>query len=104
MNYTKGEWQVHRDYPKVGDLGVIARLPNGATTTICQLKIPGTGYREEVEANARLIAASPSMYEALKGWSELWEIRPLDSGADMQQILRRCWNRTIQALAKAEEK
>ena len=42
------------------------------------------------------------MYEALESWEELWDMRPLDSGDDMQQILERCWDKTELALAKAE--
>ena len=48
--------------------------------------------------------AAPDMYEALESWGELWNMRPLDSGCDMQEILERCWDKTEKALAKAEGK
>jgi SHS2 domain-containing protein len=55
-------------------------------------------------ADAQLISAAPDMYKALESWQELWDMRPLDSGADMQEILERCWEKTEKALAKAEGK
>ena len=53
---------------------------------------------------SQLRKAAPEMYEALESWEELWNMRPLDSGDDMQRILERCWDKTEQALAKAEGK
>lgn len=47
------------------------------------------------------LVAAPDMLEALRGWAELYAMRPLDSGADIQQILERCWHKTEDALIKA---
>ena len=54
--------------------------------------------------DARKLAAFDQLLEALKGWVELWNMRPIDSGADMQEILARCWHKTELALDKAEGK
>jgi len=48
--------------------------------------------------------SASDMYEALNSWSELYNMRPLDSGPDIDTILRRCWAKTTKALAKAEGK
>jgi hypothetical protein len=61
------------------------------------------GTNDEDKANARLIASAPQMYEALESWSELWEMRPLDSGDDMQRILARCWAKTVKVLAEVDK-
>jgi len=62
--YTKGEWYVSRN----GKI-LVKQGPN--FEEICQM--PFGSCREadempEAEANARLIAAAPAMYEALKCW------------------------------------
>ena len=58
------------------------------------------------KANAERIVKAVNCHndlvEALNSWSELWDMRPLDSGEDMQQILRRCWAKTSKAISKAE--
>jgi len=54
--------------------------------------------------NLSVYKAAPKMYEALQSWGELYSMRPLDSGDDMQKILERCWDKTERALAKAEGK
>ena len=95
MNYTKGEWKVSETY--FGDLFSHSIYAQTNNRTVSIAKVEG-------EANAHLIATAPMMYEALQSWEELWNMRPLDSGADMQEILERCWDKTEQALAKAEGK
>lgn len=60
----KGEWSVSEGTE--GALLIIRTLPNGGVTQICNVRIPSTGYREEAEANAELIAAAPAFYEALE--------------------------------------
>jgi len=42
------------------------------------------------------------MYEALNSWGDLWDMQPLDTGADIHEILVRCWKKTVKALTKAE--
>jgi len=62
---------------------------------------------DEAKANAQFIVRAANNFEELleacKSWETLWELRPLDSGADMQDILRKCWNKTEKAITKAEK-
>ena len=107
---AKGEWTVNKlpddIYPKgVTDYGLKWSI-EADNKGICYFsdKWLSSPKGTEMQANARLIASAPDMYEALEGWSELWDMRPLDSGEDMQQILKRCWAKTVKALARAEGK
>ena len=88
MEYTKGNWKASKS--PMGDW-----IISTEDTLIC---------REVRHFNAHLIAAAPEMYEALKSWGELYAMRPIDSGDDIQKILKRCWCKTEKALAKAEGK
>ncbi len=54
---------------------------------------------EDTRKLFRMQANAPQMYEALEAWEELWEMRPLDSGADIQELLARCWAKTSKVLA-----
>ena len=52
--FTPGPWQFYK---------------NSVITdkySICFMPMPKTGITDEIKANARLIAAAPAMYEALK--------------------------------------
>ena len=57
---------------------------------------------KRMKSHQLLIAAAPELYKACLAWRELWGMRPLDSGADMQNILKRCWEKTTKAIKKAE--
>lgn len=66
--FTKGEWlvlpeEVNRDYIRIRGsvLGGKYKIAN-----VCCLKDAPTSDANEARANARLIAAAPSLYEALK--------------------------------------
>ncbi len=70
---------------------------------------PSVGITCNVEretANFQFIVKACNAYdelvEACKSWRELWELRPLDSGSDMQEVLRRCHSKTEKAINKAE--
>lgn len=99
-DFTKGDWRVSNKSFNNADIGGNLAIwsPKGLVAYACTIH---EGLIN-AEANAHLIAAAPDMYEALESWEELWNMRPLDSGADMQEILERCWAKTEKARAKAE--
>ena len=102
MDYTKGEWIATKTHNFTGTL--VSYIYCGQKN-IAQTRLSDNeATPEENQANAHLITAAPAMYEALASWGELWAMRPLDSGEDMQEILQRCWAKTEDALAKAEGK
>ena len=91
MNYTKGKWTARLagdtlDYPYYVDTveRAIANIWGGSRD------------RGEAEANARLIAAAPEMYEALKQLQVFYETGSMDFQVTKQAVLS--------ALAKAEGK
>jgi len=102
MNYTKGEWKLQKS-PN-GYILYSDYKSESSEDLALVYDVADNKGREMLEANAHLISAAPDMYEALQSWEELWGMRPLDSGADMQMILRKCWIKTYRALAKAEGK
>ena len=105
MNYTKGEWKVTRN-------GVIGYIVSTETSNICQMAKPDLHdiYAVgESEANARLVAAAPEMYEVLK--DILQGAIPLSSNAMMEfgkqyigefKVYGNRLESAAQALAKAE--
>lgn len=97
--FTKGEWKASNHYPHTIYATDGKRPPT--TTSIATMIAPDS---VELEANARLIAAAPAMYKALEAWSELYAMRPMDSGDDINEILERCWAKTEKALSQAEGK
>lgn len=58
MSYTKGEWVVHPDLPRVVSL----RRGDGTFSTIADVKFITYGGKDEAEANAHLIAAAPKLH------------------------------------------
>lgn len=67
MTHTPGPWR------QDGTCVVWAAPTTGNEYLIAQMGEPGEpdqGHSAEVDANARLIAAAPDMYEALKAISE----------------------------------
>lgn len=64
--FTKGEWQIHRGYPKPEDILIVAILPNRGAKSICEVTNLHISYN--AEANAHLIASAPALYEALRSW------------------------------------
>ena len=55
------------------------------------------------ELERRLNENKYELWEACRAWEELWNMRPLDSGSDMQEILARCWAQTERVLDKIQE-
>ena len=91
-DFTKGEWEVIEGYKGVKD---IVRSDSGFVAST-QFGRP----KEENEANAHLIAASPMMREALKALFQPYAI-PLDA---TYPEYPNYWGDAAQALAAAEEK
>lgn len=89
MECTKGEWKEH------GEIIETDYAPNGAVIASIN------SATKQWEANAHLIAAAPDMLMALKAWDKLRAMRPLDSGADIDEILNECSLITDKALLKA---
>lgn len=67
MNYTKGEWRL--EHLLAGQYPVYIYDENGMAIAEATNRLDGINNekaKEEMIANARLIAAAPDMYEALK--------------------------------------
>lgn len=67
MNYTEGKWTKKDNKLVVHGHGIVAEFPS-----------PLNGGVTEFVANARLIAAAPQLYEALKAMLQGSEIDPLN--------------------------
>ena len=65
-NFTKGKWS-YSTYLKKGDVTLIRLEAEDKKLGIL------SGWREENEANARLIAKAPEMYEMLKDCADYLE-------------------------------
>ena len=85
MEYTKGEWTKFR----------FSKFHNWKVSTGDANWYVDCGMEEDSEANARLIAAAPDMYEALKG------ITAQFAGL-LNQTDRDFIDKGVKALAKAE--
>ena len=65
--YTPGPWSY--DYALYKDSEATIKTPVGDVATVWVIwRDTGIGPFEEVEANARLIAAAPELVEALRRW------------------------------------
>ena len=93
MNYTKGEWKVEDATQVVVGERLVANTGGYSTNYTLE--------REQNEANARLIAAAPDMYEALKDIIEQAEKTHFPIGADLANSIRVFGK---QAIAKSERK
>ena len=112
MNYTKGEWIVEFDdhggydcMTSAYDILIKAREydPIATLDTGDYADTEGShGKSIEAEANARLIAAAPDMYEALKGLFKYYEV-PLVWEVYDERYYPDEWARARTALAKAAE-
>jgi hypothetical protein len=103
--FTPGPWRLETGQTKIGDTEdydewaeVSAYHPSG-DIRICNVDMDLTDEFQESEANARLIAAAPEMYAALK---ELWFFLREDDGAMVSAKFQEAINITKEAIAKAE--
>lgn len=65
--YTPGPWRVHEDIPSDSYCPLIeAENSEGYSVDIANVSRPATGGLDNMEANAKLIAAAPELLEALK--------------------------------------
>ncbi len=78
--FTKGEWVIEST-PNDGDTSHIICSEDKETTIAGIYKWPVEGYHKEAEANARLIAAAPAMFEALKDC-----LKCLTMDSDMDEV------------------
>jgi len=107
MNYTKGPWRadsfgiITTDPLKSGYCEQVAELPNcfilnslaGRHNPLSEeTQKDMSAWYDRTIANARLIAAAPDMYEALKHYLEL----------DKDGIFTETYNMARNAIAKAE--
>lgn len=65
--YTPGPWRVHEDIPSDSYCPLIeAENSEGYSVDIANVSRPAAGGLDNMEANAKLIAAAPELLEALK--------------------------------------
>lgn len=92
--HTKGEWLTYADYSGAV-ASIVIQWKNHTVKAVCDIN----QELKESEANAHLIAASPLLYEALKGI--------LDKQDDYQvyySLSGQVWIDIENAIAKAEGK
>jgi hypothetical protein len=101
MNYTKGEWQVYTGHDgQFVDEPYIIADPHRSTAQECSPTIAHVLYTlNQTEANARLIAAAPDMYECLQ--KALLYVNIYAHGDNVARLLQ---EEFTQALDKAEGK
>lgn len=106
-NHTIGNWKTGRPYATTGVIPI--RNDNGIT--VAHVTHPNWGYDDtprtdaEAKANARLIAASPRMYEALKGAREAMRKALPFLPADSEAVFCGEWLDEInQTISEAESK
>ena len=95
--FTKGEWKVYTDgMACITD--IVAEDGVGFfTETVAHIKRSNANY----EANARLIASAPEMYEALQVARQVMEISEVNH-AMKGQVGKEPYLRICEALAKVE--
>ncbi len=91
--FTKGEWKTNFNFTDKTEYGAVVWSDSNPPTRICAVGLTNT------EANARLIAAAPEMYEALKECLEELEAAYVKEGISNPKFDN--WQK---ALAKAEGK
>ncbi len=99
MDYTKGEWKVIKN--KNG--GFIIAEQSGKSVDICKMFNPESN-------DARLISASPDMFEALTEMSKVLykfigmiDVKASD-GENNLKLVRDAMNKCMKAMTKAEAK
>ena len=104
--FTKGEWKVSGKLPYIVAITSPRYMTTGKTIVSRGQETGGQDWpvitREEREANARLIAAAPELYEACKAEDNA---RSYIGSSDVErQLYNKAAGLCKAALAKAEEK
>lgn len=98
--YTPGPWQV------VGERPYVPHVTAGGKYLAGDIRAPWggdyDGYYDEAYANARLIAAAPEMYEALKDALYLLDKASFSEGVGFSAVVLDVKARSRAAIAKAE--
>lgn len=113
MDYTKGEWRVENraegirygvtDKLSKEEYPIVINAPQAPFVlgkAIAILPWDSIGGIEETEANARLMAASKDMYEALKPLVDYLEY--LNEWGQLKEPTEKAYHRAQKALAKVE--
>ena len=101
MNYLKENWQVEslESVNKRATNGRFLFTPSHYVTSP-NIVVAAIGKGQDIdEANARLIAAAPEMYEALKGLCHAYNV---DEYSLILSQDPEYWQKVFRALAKAE--
>ena len=101
IKYTPGPWIA--DYDTVRTNGrVIIEVHNAAWPEHIKNTHKASAYLgQERQANARLIAAAPDMFEALSRWVDLAETAIRELGIEPHPDERKCLDLARNALTKA---
>ena len=110
MEYTGGEWRVNRTEGKNKEEFaeyIVTSFPNGGVKGIALIRT--YPYRLESEANARLIASAPDLYEACQAIVKWLDDIPGHVGRQIKfseagETAPQVYKQLIQAIAKAEGK
>lgn len=81
QKWTPGPWRISQNVSR----HVIA--PKGGVVACAELTWDGPGSNDIANANARLIAAAPAMYEALKAFVNAEERFKRDTGLDYDDLI-----------------
>jgi len=72
--YTPGPWFYDKTWGLIHDILKSAKGPHESAAEICAVHAGRTGKKDETQANARVIAASPELLEACEYAAELIKI------------------------------
>lgn len=113
--HTEGPWQSQHDFDMEGVCRIIGAIdgPDDGRfhyRVVCEIDPDGSLDAKEQYANARLIAAAPDLYEALKPFAAMasaGDQRPKDdavwAGQDGLRITYGDFRRALAALSKASQ-
>lgn len=92
MEFTKGEWEVWKDNPRMVLTDKGGYRPNASMLSLAS--------KEEMVANAKLIAAAPDLLEALDKMSQCFQYR-IESGEKLTPKEKQIWEQAEKAIEKA---
>lgn len=99
MNYTKGEWK----HQRTSDGQLIYVDPTDSNED-AEIALVYDIMSDEDTANAHLIAAAPDMYEALKGYGQVYAEALRTVEPEYRIMVSDFFTKIAHALAKAEGK